>query len=66
MLKLQNVSKIYSVRSSNNYSSRSSINHIVLDGLNLDVKERDLVTIAGPFGCGKSELFNIVPSIDTL
>ena len=53
MLKLQNVSKIYSVRSSKNYSSRSSINHIVLDGLNLDVKERDLVTIAGPFGCGK-------------
>jgi ABC-type nitrate/sulfonate/bicarbonate transport system ATPase subunit len=61
------MSKIYSVSSSNNYSGRSSINPIVLDSLNLDVKEGELVTIAGPFDCGKSEsLFNIVPSIDTL
>jgi ABC-type lipoprotein export system ATPase subunit len=66
MLKLLNMSKIYSVSSSNNYGGRSSINPVVLDSLNLDVKEGELVTIAGPFGCGKSELFNIVPSIDTL
>jgi ABC-type nitrate/sulfonate/bicarbonate transport system ATPase subunit len=66
MLKLLNVSNIYSVSSSNNDSSQSSINHIVLDSLNLDVKEGEFVTITGPFGCGKSELFNIVASIDTL
>ena len=66
MLKLKNIYQIYSVTSSNNYSGGSSLNHIVLDSLNLDDKEEEFVTITGPFGCGKSELFNIVASIDTL
>jgi ABC-type lipoprotein export system ATPase subunit len=66
MLKLKSISNIYSVSSSNNDSGRSSLNHIVLDSLNLDVKEEEFVTIAGPFGCGKSELLNIAASIDTL
>jgi ABC-type iron transport system FetAB ATPase subunit len=66
MLKLLNVSNMYSVSSSNNDSSQSSINHIVLDSLDLDVKEGEFVIITGPFDCGKSEFFNKVASIGTL
>ena len=37
---------------------------LAIDGLNLDVKKGEYVSIVGPSGCGKSTLLNIIGGID--
>ena len=52
MLKLVNISKGYIQRG------------IVLDNLNLEVKEGDSIAVTGPSGSGKTTLMNIIGSLD--
>jgi len=52
MLKLVNISKAYIQRG------------IVLDNLNLEVKEGDSIAVTGPSGSGKTTLMNIIGSLD--
>jgi NitT/TauT family transport system ATP-binding protein len=63
ILKLENVSKIYHGNSSDK-NNRVLLKHVVLNNLNLDVREGEFITIVGPSGCGKSTLLNIVSGID--
>lgn len=39
-------------------------NKLVLDGINLDVKKNELVSIIGPSGCGKTTLLNIISGLE--
>ena len=39
-------------------------NHLVLDGINLEIGENDFVCIMGPSGCGKSSLLNIIAGFE--
>ncbi len=64
MIKLKNISKIYT-GNNNKSSGQDSRRNIVLDNLNLDIKKGEFLTIVGPSGCGKSTLLNILSSIDT-
>jgi NitT/TauT family transport system ATP-binding protein len=45
-----------------NYASSS---HVVLNGVSMDIKEGEFVTILGPSGCGKSTLLNIIAGLDS-
>lgn len=45
-------------------SVRASSSYEVLNGIDLKVKEGELVTIVGPSGCGKSTLLNIIAGLD--
>jgi NitT/TauT family transport system ATP-binding protein len=68
LLKLNNISKVYQGRNSNgsnNNRSQTLLEHIVLDNLNLKIREGEFITIVGPSGCGKSTLLNIIAGIDT-
>lgn len=44
--------------------SKSYGNHVVINNLNLKIKEKEMVAIVGPSGCGKSTLLNIIGQID--
>lgn len=44
--------------------SKSYENHVVINSLNLKIKEKEMVAIVGPSGCGKSTLLNIIGQID--
>ncbi len=46
-------------------SLRDSSSHDVLNGVDLNIKEGEFVTIVGPSGCGKSTLLNIIAALDT-
>jgi NitT/TauT family transport system ATP-binding protein len=61
MLRLNNIHKEYNKDNGNEYLS----NHIILNKLNLDIREGEFVTIVGPSGCGKSTLLNLVAGMDT-
>jgi lipoprotein-releasing system ATP-binding protein len=52
MLRLENISKSYAQRG------------LLLDNLNLDVKEGDAIAISGPSGSGKTTLMNIIGLLD--
>lgn len=52
ILKIVNVSKVFDTDAGNAVRA--------LDGVSLDVREGEFVTVIGPSGCGKSTLFNIV------
>ena len=52
ILEIKNVSKTY------NPDGDSPVK--ALDGVDLNVKEGEFVSIIGPSGCGKSTLFNII------
>ena len=39
--------------------------NIVLDDINLHIKEGHFLTIIGPSGCGKSTLLKIIAGLDT-
>jgi NitT/TauT family transport system ATP-binding protein len=45
-------------------SLRDSFSHDVLNGVDLKIKEGEIVTIVGPSGCGKSTLLNIIAGLD--
>ena len=62
ILQVKNVSKFYYRNGGGNatYYNR----HMVLNNVNIDVKNGEFVTIVGPSGCGKSTLLNIVAGID--
>lgn len=50
MLKLENITKSYD-------------GHTVLDGINLEIKDGEIVSILGPSGCGKTTLLNLILGI---
>jgi len=56
MIKIQNVSKVYRTE---------EIETTALNGLNLEVKEGEFVSIMGESGCGKSTLLNVIGLLDT-
>ena len=56
MIKLENISKIYSTE---------EVQTTSLNGVSLEIKEGEFVAIMGPSGCGKSTLLNIMGLIDT-
>ena len=55
MLKLENVTKTY-------FTDR--IETIALQDINLEIGEREFVSVMGPSGCGKSTLLNILGLLD--
>lgn len=36
---------------------------VVLNGISMDIREREFVSIVGPSGCGKSTIFNIIAGL---
>ncbi len=55
MLQLKNVKKIYDV---------ADTPVTALDGVSIDFRENEFVSILGPSGCGKTTLLNIVGGLD--
>ena len=55
---MKNISKVY--------KSADSYNHTVFDGIDLQIKEGEIVTVIGRSGCGKSTLLNIIAGLDRL
>jgi NitT/TauT family transport system ATP-binding protein len=60
VLELKNVHKGFEYNVTNNADSK----HQVLNGINLNVKKGEFVTVVGPSGCGKSTLLNIISGLD--
>ncbi len=48
----------------NGRASRDSNHHQVLNGIDLEIREGEFVTVVGPSGCGKSTLLNIISGLD--
>ena len=59
MLQVRAVSKAF------HYDTTNSPNHAVLNGVSIDIKDGEFVTIVGPSGCGKSTLLNIIAGLDS-
>ena len=38
---------------------------VILKGVNLDINEKEFVTLLGPSGCGKTTLLNMIGGLDT-
>ena len=55
ILTINNLSKSY-------YTKEKEI--LVLDNINLKIKEKSITAIVGPSGCGKSTLLNIIGGLD--
>lgn len=55
MIKIQNLEKIYKTE---------EIETTALNGINLEVKAGEFVSIMGPSGCGKSTLLNVMGLLD--
>lgn len=55
MIKITNLTKVFSTE---------EIETFALNGVDINVKEKEFVAIMGPSGCGKSTLLNIVGLLD--
>lgn len=64
ILQIKNVSKVYYGNGGGDSVAAAYTKHVVLNNVNIDVKNGEFVTIVGPSGCGKSTLLNIVAGID--
>lgn len=53
-VKIDQVIKTYQTRTGEN---------IALNGISLDIKENEFITVVGPSGCGKSTLLNIIAGL---
>ncbi|HEY7111224.1 MAG TPA: ABC transporter ATP-binding protein [Nitrososphaeraceae archaeon] len=58
VLELKNIAKVY--------KSVGSSYHTVFDGIDLQIKQGEIVTVLGRSGCGKSTLLNIIAGLDRL
>lgn len=56
--------QVKEVTKSFHYADNSQ-SHVVLNKINVDVKDGEFVTIVGPSGCGKSTLLNIIAGLDS-
>lgn len=56
MIKTVNLTKIYQT---------DDVETTALNGVNIDIKEGEFVSVMGPSGCGKSTLMNILGMIDS-
>lgn len=45
--------------------SKSFENNIVIDNLNLSIKQGSMVTLLGPSGCGKTTILRLIAGLDT-
>ena len=45
--------------------SKSYDNHLVLDEMNLYIRENEFVTLLGPSGCGKTTTLRIIGGFET-
>lgn len=61
ILELKEISKEYQ---DNKNKDKDNSTHIVINKLNLNIKDGEFVTIVGPSGCGKSTLLNLVAGLD--
>jgi NitT/TauT family transport system ATP-binding protein len=64
ILQIKNVSKVYYSNGGGDSVAAAYNEHVVLNNVNIDIKNGEFVTIVGPSGCGKSTLLNIVAGID--
>ncbi len=55
MIKIENLTKVFSTEEIETYA---------LNGVEINVKEKEFVAVMGPSGCGKSTLLNIVGLLD--
>jgi ABC-type sugar transport system ATPase subunit len=55
-LQVKNLSKIY--------TRTDAYTQVVLNNINIDVKNGEFVTIVGPSGCGKTTLLNILAGLE--
>lgn len=62
VLELQDVHKSFAY---NGKANGRVSQHKVLNGINLQVKRGEFITVVGPSGCGKSTLLNIVSGLDS-
>lgn len=62
VLELKDVHKSFDY---NGKEASGVAHHQVLNGINLQVKKGEFVTVVGPSGCGKSTLLNIVSGLDS-
>ena len=62
MLRLRNIHKEYDRQGDGN---QLLLNNVILNNLNLEIKDGEFVTIVGLSGCGKSTLLNILAGMDT-
>lgn len=56
ILELKKITKVY--------GSTGSSYHTVFDGIDLQIKQGEIVTVIGKSGCGKSTLLNIIAGLD--
>lgn len=57
-IKVENIKKTF--RSKNNGNNGNTKEFVALNGVNLDVKKGEFLTIVGPSGCGKSTFLDLV------
>ena len=58
LISLNNITKLF--------NKSASQNLLVLDSINLAIKEGEILALLGPSGCGKSTLLYILSTMDTI